>query len=87
MSNCGARIYEGLIPLSSKATNLNDALYSGEDFELLFTLSPKEAKKVRSNRVFRFRAIGEIIQEKNCLKLIDKKNQAKIIQPKGWRHF
>ena len=78
----GAVIYEDLIPVSSQARNLDDALYMGEDFELLFTMPRKEAKKLTN-----FKPIGEIVDRKLGLKLIDKRNKEKIIKPKGYAHF
>ncbi len=86
-SKVGAIIYADLIPLSSRAAGLDDALYSGEDFELLFTLPPREARKLGGRRPFHFRPIGEIVRKELGLKLLDKKGKQMAIQPKGWRHF
>ncbi len=100
-SKVGATIYEGLIPLSRQARNLADALYMGEDFELLFTLSRTEAKKLMKNNLYNFKPmalaigsqtivlqpIGEIVSRKRGLRLIDKSNREKIITPKGFQHF
>ena len=85
-SKVGANIYEDLIPLSKEARNLEDALYSGEDFELLFTVSPSEAKKIIRRRSVSFKPIGEIIK-RNRLTLVDKKGKENIICLKGFRHF
>jgi thiamine-monophosphate kinase len=84
-SNMGAIIYEGLIPLSSRARNLSEALYMGEDFELLFTLSHEQAKKVTPLK--NFYPIGEIVEKKFGLRLIDKRGREIIIKPKGFTHF
>jgi thiamine monophosphate kinase len=59
----------------------------GEDFELLFTLSRKEAKRILYRRLNIFKPIGEIVQRKFGLRLIDKRNKEKIITPKGFQHF
>lgn len=83
----GAVIYEDLIPLSKQARSLNDALYMGEDFELLFTLARKEAKKILRKGLADFKPIGEIAERKLGLRLIDKRNKEIIIRPKGFRHF
>lgn len=85
--NVGAVIYEGLIPLSEKAANLNDALYRGEDFELLFTMSHKEAKRLLLKDPSHFRPVGEITEKKYGLKLVDKKGKEKTIAIKGFVHF
>jgi len=42
-SSVGAYIYEGAIPISKDARSLKNALYDGEDYELLFTMGAKEA--------------------------------------------
>ena len=86
-SKLGALIYESLIPLSNQARNLQDALYTGEDFELLFTLSAGEAKKILTKGLTNFKPIGEIVDKEYGLRLIDKRNKEKIIKPKGFQHF
>lgn len=86
-SKVGAVIYEDLIPLSKQARNLSDALYSGEDFELLFTLSRKEAKRILSKGLNNFKPIGEIVERRLGLRLIDKRNREKNIKPFGFQHF
>lgn len=85
-SNKGGLIYESLIPLSRQAKNLDDALYSGEDFELLFTLPLNEAKRLLpENKAFKL--IGEIIDKKSGLKLITDNGKEKKLSVKGFRHF
>lgn len=86
-SSAGALIYEDLIPVSKQARSLSDALYMGEDFELLFTLSREEAKKILNKRLTDFKPIGEIVDKKLGLRLIDKRNKERIIKPKGFKHF
>lgn len=86
-SSAGAIIYERLVPLGKHARNLEDALYSGEDFELLFTLSRKEAKKLFAKSPTNFKAIGEIADKRYGLRLVDRRNNERIIQPKGFQHF
>jgi thiamine-monophosphate kinase len=83
----GAVIYEDLIPLSKQARNLNEALYMGEDFELIFTLSSKEANKILEKKLTNFKPIGEITDKKFGLRLVDKKNKEKGIKPLGFCHF
>ncbi len=86
-SRVGAVIYEKLIPKSRQAKDLKDCLYSGEDFELLFTVSPKIAKKLQNKKSMRFSAIGQIVDKKFSLKLVDKNGLRRIIEPKGFCHF
>ncbi len=86
-SNKGAVIYEALIPVSKDSRGLEDALSAGEDFELLFTMPAKEARKLLSGGCINFQAIGEIFDQKIGFRLI--KNSGKVIEirPKGFKHF
>ncbi len=86
-SSTGAIIYEDLIPISKQARNLNEALYMGEDFELLFTMSHTESRRLLAKAKNNFRAIGEITDKTYGLRLVDKRGKEKIIKPKGFQHF
>jgi len=86
-SKVGAIIYEDLIPLSQEARNLDEALYMCEDFELLFTLSRQDAKKLIQRKLAKFKPIGEIVDKKYGLRLINKRGREKIIKPRGFQHF
>lgn len=86
-SKVGAIIYEDLIPLSRQARNLDEALYMGEDFELLFTLPRRDAKKLLRRKAINFKPIGEIVEKKYSLRLVDKIGREKIIRSKGFQHF
>jgi thiamine-monophosphate kinase len=86
-SKKGALIYEGQIPLSRRAKGLKDALYSGEDFELLFTMPRKEADRLLRRKISIFRPIGEITAAQAGLRLVDKKGKERNIKPKGFCHF
>lgn len=86
-SKVGARLKEGKIPRRDQAS-LNEALYDGEDFELLFTLSPKKAEKLlRTKTPFPFYHIGEITGQPGKIVLLDRNLQVKEIHPKGFEHF
>ncbi|PIP19274.1 MAG: thiamine-monophosphate kinase [Candidatus Omnitrophica bacterium CG08_land_8_20_14_0_20_41_16] len=82
-SKVGAVIYEEFIPLSPKARNLSDALKSGEEFELLFTLPRKEAKRILNKKLVTFKFIGEIVDRKYGFKLINEAGKIKDINLKG----
>jgi len=87
-SNLGAVIYEELIPQDKQARNLHDALFMGEDFELLFTMSHTEAKRLlQQKRLTLFKPIGEIMDKKYGLRLMDKRGRLKIIKSGGFQHF
>jgi thiamine-monophosphate kinase len=86
-SNVGGVIYEELIPVSDKASGFQDALTSGEDFELLFTLPRREALRLLRRRVVNFKPIGEILDMKYGFKLINKDYKLINLSSKGYRHF
>lgn len=82
----GAVIYQDLIPLSRDCSRLDDALNSGEDFELLFTLSIREARKLLALNDS-FVPIGHIVEKDKGLFLIDKSGKPERIRVKGFIHF
>jgi thiamine-monophosphate kinase len=86
-SRTGAVIYENLIPKFKPTTRLEDALYAGEDFELIFTLSIPQARRLLSARFSGSHLIGHIVEQKRGFKLIDKQSQARTLTPKGFCHF
>jgi thiamine-monophosphate kinase len=86
-SRAGAVIYEDLIPLSADARNLSEALYMGEDFELLFTLRPQDAKRLVLKRLPGYKPIGEILDRGYGLKIVDRSGKEKAAKPRGFRHF
>jgi thiamine-monophosphate kinase len=85
-SSVGAVIYENLIPLSREAKSLQDGLCSGEDFELVFTMGLKDARRLASTRKL-FYPIGHIVCEKYGLQLIDKSGRGRKLIPAGFRHY
>lgn len=88
-SSAGAVLFETGIPLNDGA-QLNDALYDGEDFELLFTLSPVKAKALlnwqETKRRWFFYPIGEITKSAG-LKLLRSNRQSEQLKIKGFTHF
>lgn len=90
-SRAGACIYEELIPVSKDAKGISAALNEGEDFELLFTMPLREARRLarkgmRSDGV-RITQIGEILDKKMGVKVIMPDGEAKDLKPKGFSHF
>jgi len=83
----GAYLYKENIPLFKKAS-LEDALFWGEDFEILFFLSSQKAKTFLNSEDFKkakFSFIGEVIPEK-AIYLKDKSFKKKL-PIKGYLHF
>jgi thiamine-monophosphate kinase len=83
----GAVLYESLIPLSKQAQGTEEALCSGEEFELLFTASRDQASKIIKSAKYRFKVIGEIMPEAFGLRLINFKNNYSKLNFQGYRHF
>jgi len=83
-SSVGAVIYESLIPLSAQANNPEDALCSGEEFELLFSASRDQANKIIKSSKYRFRVIGEIMPKSFGLRLVNFKNKYSKLLNQGY---
>lgn len=87
-SKAGAVIYEKLIFKTPRATTQN-ALYDGEDFELLFTLHPAQGRKLilSKNLPYKFYYIGDILHKNDRLTMIDTKGNRRAIETKSFAHF
>jgi len=87
-SGCGAVIYTNNIPVKDSVRMaakivgkdaLDYALYGGEDFELVYTVSEKNLDKVKGFLV------GEITKRKGVY--LHSKGKEKLITKKGYDHF
>jgi len=66
---------------------LNLALHGGDDYELLFTVSPRKAKLLpKSFQELPLASIGRIIHEKVLL-LIEEDGRRRKLLPQGWDPF
>ena len=90
-SNVGACIYKSLIPLSEKSAPLNKAISEGEDFELLFTASINESRKIikrmGKKEDLPITLIGEIMDKCFDVKIIEEDGRSKPLRPKGFAHL
>ena len=90
-SSVGAHIYESVIPLSEDANSVNNALYDGEDYELLFTMSAKEARRFIKATLNKMKTsvtlIGEIVSRKDGYKIIRISGKGESVKIKGYLHF
>jgi thiamine-monophosphate kinase len=90
-SNVGALLYEESIPLSKDAANLKNALYDGEDYELLFTMSAKEAERLLKYNFSKFGTrislIGEILDKRYGYKIFREDGREEDLRVKGYLHF
>jgi thiamine-monophosphate kinase len=85
-SRVGAVIFAQSIPVS-RGASLKGALYEGEDFELLFTMSLDSARKFYKQDKFPITCIGKIVRKNRGLSVIDKKTKMYPLKRKGFRHF
>ena len=93
-SGTGAFIEEAQVPIHDEARMqaiefhldpITCALNGGEDYELLFTVSPNDLEKVRfMDSVY---IIGEITPKEDGVKLHTSGGQIHPITAQGWTHF
>lgn len=74
-------------PKRLKLDPLNLALHGGEDYELLFTVSPRNIGKLRKAPGFsELTAVGEVTRDKSIW-LISPDGSKKPLKPEGWDPF
>lgn len=81
-SKVGARIFEECVPAAKGAT-LGQALYGGEEYELVFTVSKEKVKRLKVKMAI----VGEIVGAKQGVKLVDKHDKIKSLKSGGYEHF
>lgn len=90
-SKVGAFIFENKIPVSPQAKGINSALFDGEDFELLFTLSKAEAlrlfQKTKKTGNFKFYSIGRVTNLFSDVRMIKGDGRVQKIPWRGFKHF
>lgn len=88
MSKVGARVYKSLIPLSEKSEPLEKAIFAGEDFELLFTASIRESKKIIKRMGEKgdlpITLIGEIVDKRLGVQLVGEEGRIRPLKPRGF---
>src|SRR5688572_6391678 len=90
-SGVGATIFGNSIPVESNMSGLRAplehqldlALSGGEDLELLFTVDEKKFSNIELDRFFR---IGEVTANDGIIEIIVDE-EARLLEPKGYRHF
>lgn len=84
-SSVGALINSDQVPRAKKAT-LENALYGGEEYELVFTVPINQIDKLPKELINKVTIVGEIFPKSFRVKLIDSKGIVSI--PKGgYEHF
>ena len=97
-SQVGAILYEDRIPISQAAVEISKktgnpplyhALSDGEDYELLFTLSKGQARKVMESPLLKkgiFSCIGEVVSG-NGIQMRFSDGKIRRIKPRGYEHL
>ena len=93
-SNVGAELQADAVPIHADAlaaadqkSPLEHALSDGEDFELLFTASPEEGRRLLKQPPVEVELtrIGQIV-EPGRREIIDSTGKRRPLEPVGWRH-
>lgn len=90
-SRVGARIHQSLIPLAKDFGSFKEAVTDGEDFELLFTMAPVEARRFLKTSLAKMETpvtlIGEVTDKRGGFRLITDDAEEMRLDPKGYLHF
>ncbi|MCQ9207038.1 MAG: thiamine-phosphate kinase [Omnitrophica bacterium] len=89
-SSVGARVHKELIPIFGARGSFKEMISRGEDFELLFTVSPGEAKKImkhiRRKKDLAVTRIGEITRVLG-VRIVEESGRSKLLKSRGFRHL
>ena len=89
-SSVGVHICKSLIPLSKKSAPLKKAISLGEDFELLFTASRNESKKIirrmGTKSDLPISLIGKVVKGRG-VHIIEEEGKRRRLEPAGYTHF
>jgi thiamine-monophosphate kinase len=92
-SVCGCRIYDDKIPIAYETGKFAEellmlpsilALNGGEDYELLFSVSQEDYKKIEGNPLIHI--IGYITKPGDGMLLEGKDGSETVLEAQGWRH-
>ena len=91
-SGVGALIFENKIPKSKGVFKTEAALFDGEDFELLFTLSKEDGFRFfhmmdKRKADMRFYQIGRITDLFRGVKMVTRDGKVKDVSCDGFKHF
>ncbi|HNX82041.1 MAG TPA: thiamine-phosphate kinase [Candidatus Omnitrophota bacterium] len=86
-SGVGATVLAEAVPVNPEAKDLSDALCSGEDFELLYTLPRREAHRLLLKNPGMCIPIGSITDKKEGLRVLDAFGREIPVTKKGYTHF
>jgi len=93
-SGVGVKIFEDKVPIASETYDtaiemnldpITSALNGGEDYELLFTISPPDYEKLKNHPDIHF--IGHAHNDPKQNQLITKAGNVFALKAQGWTHF
>lgn len=96
-SQVGMRIYENKLPISKEveagAQRLGKsardyALYGGEDYQLVFTISPEDFKLIaQADHRCGLTVVGEVTHHSQGVLLVAEDGSTSVLEAKGYNHF
>ena len=95
-SDKGAVIWQEELPVAPSSRALAEmlkepflkwVLYGGEDYELLFTVSADKRKLVQEDLCFPCSLIGEVVDKREGISIINKRGTRTRIEGRGYDHF
>jgi len=93
-SGVGVKIFENKLPFSKETiavaeemgiSTVTCALNGGEDYELLFTVSQKDYKKIE--KINGISTIGHVLSQANKMELVSSQGEPLDMSPGGWSSF
>lgn len=81
-SGVGAVIYRAAVPVANRVT-LEDALYGGDDYELLFTSAKRVPREIAGVPITE---VGEVAKRPGMW-IQDERGRTNRLKAKGWEHF
>ena len=84
-SKVGAEIFEDLVPRAKGAT-LDQALYGGEEYELVFTIRANNSSKLKQLKL-EATVVGTIVAQKQGVRLVDAYGKIKPLKSGGYEHY
>jgi thiamine-monophosphate kinase len=90
-SRVGACVYKSLIPLADGSEPGDSAISAGEDFELLFTASLRESKRIIKRMGEReglpVTLIGEVVKKAFGVQIVGEEGKLTPLKAEGFRHL
>jgi thiamine-monophosphate kinase len=91
-SRLGALIFDSKIPRAKGVSKIENALFDGEDFELLFTLSPQDSFKLLSMMNKKkigmpFYPIGRMTDLFSGVRMMTRQGEVEEVGCDGFKHF